>query len=115
MSDSVNKRIVDALAFTGYPVYANTFTSDEQAYFVFLIDVLPDMFANDFAQYGINDISLHFYCPVTQNTVKLRKQIKAALQSAGFTYPTELDVSDEHMQHIVFEFEVEEYLDAEII
>ena len=113
MSDTVNKRIVDALAFTGYKVYINTFTSTDNQYFVYLQNVDPELFANDEAQYGINAITLHFYCPVTQNTVRLRKQIKRALQSAGFTYPFEIDVSDEHLQHIVFEFEVEEYLNGE--
>lgn len=113
MSDSINNRIVDALAFTTYPVYINTFTSTERAYFVYLQNVTPELFANNDAQYGVNEISLHFYCPVTQNTVTLRKQIKRALQSAGFTYPVEVDASDEHLQHIVFEFEVEEWLDGE--
>lgn len=113
MNESVNEKIVNALAFTGYKVYANTFTSTDPAYFVFLIDVDPDMFANDEAQYGVNDVSLHFYCPITQNTVALRKQIKRAIQTAGFTYPNEVDASDEHLQHIVFEFEGEEYLNGE--
>ena len=108
---NVEKRIISALEFTGYKVYNNTFTSTDNAYFVFMINVNPELFANDEAQYGINDISLHFYCPVTQNTVTLRKDIKRALQSAGFTYPNEVDASDEHMQHIVFEFEVEEWLE----
>lgn len=110
---NVEKRIIAALEFTGYKVYNNTFTSTDRAYFVFLINVDPDLFANDEAQYGVNDISLHFYCPVTQNTVTLRKQIKRAIQDAGFTYPYEVDASDEHMQHIVFEFEGEEFLHGE--
>lgn len=113
MNDSINKRIVDALAFTGYKVYINTFTSTDDQYFVYLQNVYPELFANDNAQYGVNYIMLHFYCPVTQNTVRLRKQIKRALQVAGFTYPNEVDASDEHLQHIVFEFEVEEFLDGE--
>ena len=110
---NVEKRIIAALEFTGYKVYNNTYTSTDRAYFVFVVNVNPEMFANDEVQYGINDISLHFYCPVTQNTVTLRKQIKKALQTEGFTYPIEVDASDEHMQHIVFEFEVEEYLNGE--
>lgn len=109
----MESRIVSALAFTGYGIYNNTYTGTDNAYFVFLIDIMPRMFANDEAQYAINDVSLHFYCPVTQNTVELRKQIKKAIQDAGFTFPNELDVSDEHLQHIVFEFEGEEYVDAE--
>ena len=113
MTENVEKHIIHALEFTGYKVYNNTFTSTENQYFVFLINVDPELFANDEAQYGINDITLHFYCPVTQNTVALRKQIKRSLQAEGFTFPNEVDASDEHMQHIVFEFEGEEYLHVE--
>lgn len=114
MNDNVEKRIRSALAFTGYKVYNGTFTSTDKYYFVFLIDVVPRMFADDVVQYGIDSIALHFYCPVTANTVDTRKQVKLALQDAGFTYPSEVNASDEHMQHIVFEFQAEEYLYGEI-
>jgi hypothetical protein len=107
---NVEKQIINALEFTGYKVYNNSFTSTDPAYFVFMINVNPELFANDEVQYGVNDISLHFYCPLTQNTVELRRQVKDALQNAGFSYPYEVDASDEHMQHIVFEFEGEEWL-----
>lgn len=110
---TIEQRIIAALEFTGYKVYNNTFTSTDRAYFVFVINISPELFANDEAQYGINNITLHFYCPVEQDTVALRKQIKRSLQAAEFTYPNEVDASDEHMQHIVFEFEVEEYLNGE--
>ena len=112
MSDSVNKRIVDALAPTGYKVYTNSYTGGDDAYFVFLVDVTPELFANDEAQYVVNSLTLHFYCPLTQNTVALRKQIRGLIQSAGFTFPNETDASDEHYQHIVYDFENEEYVDA---
>jgi len=110
---TIENRIITALEFTGFKVYNGTYTSTDRAYFVFNINIDPELFANDEAQYGINDIRLHFYCPVEMDTVSLRKQIKRSLQDAGFTYPFEVDASDEHMQHRVFDFEIEEYLNGE--
>jgi len=110
--ETVNARVVNALAPTGYKVYTNSYTGGDDVYFVFLLDVVPDFFANDVVQYVINNFTLHLYCPLTMNTVALRKQIKSLLQDAGFTYPNEMDASDEHYQHIVFDFECEEYVDG---
>lgn len=112
MNESVNEKIVNALATTGYKVYTNSYTGGDDVYFVFLNDIVPQLFANDEAQYVINNLSLHFYCPLTMNTIALRKEIKKLIQAAGFTFPNEIDASDEHYQHIVFEFEGEEFVDA---
>lgn len=112
MSVSVNAKLVNALESTGYKVYTNSYTGDDEVYFVFLNDVVPELFANDEAQYVVNNLTLHLYCPLTMNTVALRKQIKNLIQSAGFTFPNEMDASDEHYQHIVFDFEGEEFVDA---
>jgi hypothetical protein len=37
------------------------------------------------------------------------------LENAGFTYPEQVDASDEEGQHIVFEFEGVEYIDREVV
>lgn len=110
--DNIEQHIVHALEFTGYKVYNGTFTSTDNAYFVFLIDLYPDFFGNDIAIYGVNHIYVHFYCPITMNTTALRKQIREAIQAEGFTYPSEVNATDEHMQHIVYEFEVEGFLNG---
>lgn len=112
MNDNVEKRLIEALAFTGYKVYNGVFTSDDDVYFVFVNDVTPVYFGDDTALYAVNLLQLHLYCPLTQNTTVLRKSVKRALEDAGFTYPSEVNATDEHMQHIVFEFESEEYIDA---
>lgn len=111
MNESVNKRIMDALAFTGYDVSFNTYVGNESSYFVFLVNAVPEYFTDDEVMYVINNIDLHLYCPVTTNTTQLRKDVKKALQTAGFTYPAETDLSDEHSQHFLYECEIEEYVE----
>ena len=111
MSETVNKMLVDALAFTGYEVSFNTYIGTSPTYFVFLVNSVPTYFTDDEVMYVINNVDLHFYCPITMNTTELRKNVKKALQSAGFTYPIETDVSDERSQHFLYEFEIEEYVE----
>lgn len=100
---SVQSDIWAALAFTGLPYSDNIHTGDNPAYLVLTLNAIPDDYADDAPQHEKNLVMLHLYCPHTQNTTTLRKSIKLALQSAGFTYPTETDASDELKQHIVFE------------
>lgn len=87
-------------------------------YFVFNYETLPCSFGDDDAPYERYLIQLHYFCPRGENTVKLRKKIKRSLVEAGFTFPSETNVSDSDGQHYVFEFEtfdstVEEDVDGE--
>ena len=100
---SVQSDVWAAVAFTGLEHDVNIYTGTDASYLVLTLKVIPDEYADDEPQAERNLIMLHLYCPHTENTVTLRKQIKLALQSAGFTYPLETDASDASKQHIVFE------------
>ena len=100
----MNRKIKEVLDVYGFPVATNTYTGDEDIYFVMTINAFPDDFADDGPQHIKYLCSVHLYCPHTFNTMGIKRQIKKALHDAGFTYPTEIDASDE-TQHIVFEFE----------
>ena len=102
---SVAEDIRAAVAFTGYPCAQNVYKGEAQEYFVFNLTVLPVDFADDEPQHERYLVMLHLYCPPKQDTTELRKNIKLAVQSAGFCYPSEENASDEQRQHIVFEFE----------
>lgn len=102
---SVFSRIKKAVEPTGLPCSVNTSTSSEATYLVMNVNVIPSFFADDDPSYVTNLCQLHLFCPVTQNTVQLRKEIKALINSNGFTYPVEEDASDDDKQHIVFEFQ----------
>jgi len=100
---SIESDLKTALAQFGFPVVRNIYTGAEPAYFVLTINAMPTAFADNEPRYERNLIMVHLYCPHTQDTTALRKNIKVALQSAGFTYPAELDASDGEKQHVVFE------------
>ena len=98
------KKIKEVLDVFGYKVSTNIYTGSEQIYFVISVNAFPDDFADDGPQHIKYLCSVHLYCPHLFSTTVLKKQVKKALHDAGFTYPTEIDASDE-TQHIVFEFE----------
>lgn len=108
---SVAQSIISALAVTGLPIAQTSYAGDDDVYIIFRIDESPDDFANDEPGHDIVSVQLHLFAPFTQNTTKLRKQIRKALHEAGFTYPRTIDASetarssDGTEQHIVFECE----------
>ena len=108
---SIEERIVRAVAFTGLPCVHPNYDGEEKAFLTFNLDALPSNFADDQPMHDRWLIQLHLFAPVTQNTRKLRKQIRQSIFDAGFTYPEQIDASeafkktDGSEQHIVFEFE----------
>lgn len=108
---SIESRIVEAVAFTKMPCAHPNYDGEEKAFFTFNMDAIPSNFADDTPLHDRWLIQLHMFAPVTQNTRKLRKQVRQAIFDAGFTYPDQIDASeafkktDGSEQHIVFEFE----------
>lgn len=112
---TIDKTIRTALAPFGYEVYHNTYTGTDDTYFVFNYDVVPDDYGNDSPEENTYLIQVHLYSLLTFNTISLAKQVKLALERAGFTYPEQTDASDEDNQHLVFECEGVEYIDRELV
>lgn len=108
---SIESRIVEAVAFTKMPCASPNYDGEEKAFLTFNLDAIASDFADDAPQHDRWLIQLHLFAPVTQNTRKLRKQIRQAIFDAGFTFPDQIDASeafkktDGSEQHIVFEFE----------
>lgn len=102
---SVNTEIIAALKPIGYPVAADVYTEESDVYILITINTIPEDFADDEPHCERNLCMAHLYCPHELDTTDIQKQIKLALQSAGFTYPTKLNASGKDIQHIVFEFE----------
>ena len=108
---SVAGEICAAVAFTGYPCAQVSYDGEAETYFVFRLDSFPDDFADDEPQHDRCLVQLHLFAPFTLNSTQLRRQIRAAIHGAGFTYPSVVDASagvrteDGTEQHLVFEFE----------
>lgn len=110
---TIDKTIRTALSPFEYACYHNTYTGTDEVYFVFNYNVLPMAFSDDSPFYNQYLCQVHLYCPITMNTITLAKQIKIAIENAGFTYPEQEDASDEDNQHLVFEFEGVEYIERD--
>lgn len=105
---TINDRIIAAVSSLAVPIYPNTYMGDADTYMVFNLSAYPHNYADDEPEQNVWWGQLHLFCPHSTDSVAMRKQIKLLLQGAGFTYPTEVDASDEDCQHIVFEFEIAE-------
>ena len=108
---TINDKIMQSLDFLGFPVYPNAYPGEEDIYIVFNVNTSPDYFGDNEPGYDINFVQIHFFCPHTFNSIYTRKQIKKALQAAGFTYAFEVDASEQEGQHIVFECECVEAIE----
>lgn len=107
---SVEGRIIAAVEFTGLPCRYGAYEGDATTYITFNANSIPADFADDAPQHERWLAQLHLFAPFTADTTTLRKQIKAALFSAGFSYPSQVDAtaSEDAGRHVVFEFEVVE-------
>jgi len=107
---SVNSMIKAALGDIA-PVYPDNYTGNDPKYFVFNYSTTGGDFSDDQAQYDICLVQVHYYCPLSINTVELRKKVKHKLSSAGFTWPDCTNASDDEYQHLVFECQLAEVID----
>ncbi len=99
------ERLRNALAGLGMPCAQGSYGGAETPYFVFNANIIPDNYADNEPQHERILVQLHLFAAMTLDTTTLRKEIKLAVQAAGFSYPSEEDVSDEDGQHVVFELE----------
>lgn len=100
---TVDEKIVNTVEeATSFKCYHLTYTGADSVYFVFNYFTRPEVFSNQ-AQFERYRIQIHLFAPVTFNSSDLKKALKNALETNGFTYPTETDASDTQTQHVVFE------------
>lgn len=110
---TIDKTIISALSLFNYACYHDTYTGTDETYFVFNYNVIPTAYSDDNPFYNRYSCQIHLYCPITMNTITLAKQIKLAIENAGFTYPNQENASDVDTQHLVFEFEGIEYIERD--
>ena len=110
---TIDKIIRTALEEFGYACYHDVYTGEDETYFVFNYNVVPDAYSDDSPFYNRYLCQVHLFCPITLNTTSLAKRIKLALEDAGFTYPEQEDASDVDSQHLVFEFEAVEFIERD--
>lgn len=111
---SIQAQIISAVAFSGLPCAYEVYDGDATAFLTFNMNSIPANFADDAPQHDRWLIQLHLFAPLTTDTTTLRKQIKAAIFVAGFTYPSQVDATapDDPERHVVFDFETAEGADV---
>lgn len=104
---TVNDLIIAAMDF-GIPCEPGIYKGTEDEYITFNYNSMPDDFGDDTPSHEINLVQVHYVCPVKQDSVARRKEIKQKLFAAGFTWPDMTDATDADSQHYVFECEIAE-------
>lgn len=96
---------------TGYLVHNGVAFEHDPVYYVMNIAAVPTCYADDDAQYERLLGQLNLYAPLDMNITALKRTTKRSIHSAGFTWPSAEDLSDNEGRHIVFEFEDAEAAD----
>ena len=115
---TLNGKIIQALSGFGYPVVPDLYTGTAERYYTFNFDLIPAQFADGRPLFHRALIQVHYFCPLGDNSIKQRADTVKALIAAGFTYPAEINATEnekqngvEPCQHFVFECEAVEPTD----
>ena len=106
---SLNAVLMAALS-TIAPTMPDEFIPDDtessvDTYITFNYNSNPDDFGDDEPGHEVFSIQVHLFCPPGVNSLSMRRDIKKALDGAGFTWPSYVNASDKDGQHHVFECE----------
>ncbi len=77
-------------------------TGDATEYIVFNYSEYPLEFADNAPKMIGYSVQVHYFCPMNKNPNTMKNSIQNALFTAGFSYPSIQDVTDEEGQHYVF-------------
>lgn len=100
---NLDERIRTALDGVCDVIVPQVYTGDAQEYIVFNYSEYPLVFADDAPQSIGYSVQVHLFMPLKVNPNTKKDSIKNALFSAGFSYPSIQDVTDDEGQHYVFE------------
>ena len=83
-------------------VKPNVHSGSETEYIVFNYSEYPLEFADNAPKMIGYSVQVHYFCPMNKNPNTIKNNIQNALFTAGFSYPSIQDVTDEEGQHYVF-------------
>ena len=110
---SVDKRIRSALIPFGYDVEKGVYRGEDNTYFVFGYNTIPIQPSDDTPEFERYLIWVRIVAPVTVKLTALLRQVKRALEQAGFTYPQSTLVDDADAQEYLLETEWAEQIGDE--
>ena len=102
---SIEKRLTDALAPIGWPIFNGVYQGKAKSYIVLRHSDLPALPGDDRPGALRILVYVDIYCPLSGNPTATVNAVRRALYNAGMTYPTTEDASDADTRHIVLECE----------
>jgi len=107
---NLDERIRTALTDICDVIVPQVYTGDAQEYIVFNYSEYPLEFADNAPHTVGYSIQVHLFMPLKANPNTMKNNIQNALFTAGFSYPSIQDVTDEEGQHYVFQTTFEELI-----
>lgn len=107
---NLNQRIREALAGICDVIVPQVYTGDATEYIVFNYSEYPLEFADNAPHTVGYSVQVHYFCPLKKNPNAIKDDIQNSLFTAGFSYPSIQDVTDEEGQHYVFQCTYEEVI-----
>lgn len=101
----INEILMNVLTPLYSKVAPKVYVGNEKTYCVFNYFTMGDDYGDDNPGHERYHIQIHVFFPLGFNSLSTIRQTKQAVTSAGFTWPTSEDASDEDRQHIVLECE----------
>ena len=111
---TINEHIINTLSGIAptYPWGIEEYDADTRDVrrIVFNYSTTPLVYGDDSPFLERYTIQVHYFCPYTDDCISVRENIKEALFSASFDYPTEITVNNSNEeQHFCFETEISDF------
>lgn len=104
----INEELIKALTPICPNVYPDVYTGTQTEYIVFLYDIRPVNFGDDYPFNVTYDVRVHYLAPLKKNVIETRLEIIKAIANIDFaTYPEETNATDDEGQHFVYDFEMQ--------
>lgn len=107
---NLDQRIKNALDGICDVIVPQVYTGDAQKYIVFNYSEYPLEFADNAPHTVGYSVQVHLFMPLKTNPNTMKNNIQNSLFTAGFSYPSIQDVTDEEGQHYVFMSTYEELI-----
>lgn len=107
---NLDARIRTALDGICSVIVPQVYTGNAQEYIVFNYSEYPLEFADNAPHTVGYSVQVHLFMPLKANPNTIKNNIQNSLFTAGFSYPSIQDVTDDEGQHYVFQTTFEELI-----
>ena len=103
---SVESELIAALSATNIPISNGLYTGSASTYITFTHWTDPEWYSDDKPEVERVFFQVSLFAPITANLTALKAQVKSLLYEAGYSYPSERNLTTEaYGRHIAFDTE----------